>query len=141
MRYNSITAIGTLSNVNADTGDCFRLDPDACTGGSMPELRPVVEDKPGGDGSLNFPALTGAWIITLSGFLLIRSAGDEAGYFAAMDTLEASLLSALNAMRAAPANVVSSSGTLSCWLYSKATDQWEQALLTKRYTFSLVVET
>lgn len=141
MRYNSITAIGTLSNVNAATGDCLRLDPDACTGGEMASLRPVVEDAPGADGSLNFPALTGAWIITLSGFLLIRSAGDEAGYFAAIDTLEASVVAALNAMRAAPANVVSSSGTISCWLYSPYQAQWEQRLLTKRCTFSLVVET
>lgn len=138
MRYSSISAIGDFTALSPASTDWLHLDPTACTGGGAAPLRTSVEDKPGADGVLVFPPLDGAQIITLSGILVIRSAGDESGYFTAMDSLFASLQSALAALKTAPDDLVHSGGTLSVWLYSALSDGWQG--LSKTVTFGLVVD-
>lgn len=137
MRYSTISAIGDFTALSPASTDYLHLDPSACTGGVAAPLRTNVEDKPGADGPLIFPPLDGPQIITLSGVLVVRSA-TGAGYFTAMDTLLASLQSALDALKTAPDDLVHSGGTLSVWLYSAISDGWEG--MGKTVTFGLVVD-
>lgn len=139
MRYSTITAIGDFTALSPASTDWLFLDPAQCTGGGDATLRTNVEDAPGTDGVLVFPPLDGAQIITLAGKLLIGSAGDDAGYFAAEDALFASLKSALDALKTAPDDLAHSGGTLSVWKYS-AIDSGREGIL-KTVTFSLVVDT
>lgn len=134
MRWNTISAIGTLTDVNT-SGDCLLPIPSRCA--DNPSLRTTVEDAPGADGVLVFPPLDGARILTITGLLRINSAGDESGYFAAQDTLFGTIETALAALKAAPGNLVHSGGSLSVWLYSPLAPSVEGIL--EYVTFGLVV--
>lgn len=142
MRYSSIEAIGSFvaleAAVDTTTDDYLKLDPAKCTGGVDATLRTDVEDAPGQDGSLIEPGMDGAWIISLGGEFVIKTAGDDAGYFAAIDTILASLKSSLDALKAAPDDLVHSAGTLTVWKYASIADGWEN--LTKTVTFSVIVD-
>jgi hypothetical protein len=138
MRYSTISQIGSFTAVNGGAADYFLPDPTKCTGGDDAPLRTTVEPAPGLDGALILPPLDDAQIITLAGPLIITSAGDEAGYFAAMDTLFAALKTALAALKVAPDDLVSSDGTVKVWKYAGIDSGWED--LTKTVTFGLVVD-
>lgn len=138
MRYNTISQIGGFTALSAATPDYLRLDATACTGGDDPPLRTTIEPAPGVDGVLVFPPLDDAWIITLAGDLVITSAGDEAGYLAAQDTLLASLKSALDSLKTAPGNLVHSGGTLKVWKQAPLAGSWSG--IVKSVTFGLVVD-
>lgn len=139
MRYSTISAIGDFTALSAATADWLRLDPARCDGGADAPLRATVEPAPGVDGALVFPPLDDAQIITLAGDLMITSSGSDAGYFSAIDTLLASLKSALDALKTAPDDLVHSGGTLSVWKYTGITTGWAGLIMS--VTFGLVVDT
>jgi hypothetical protein len=138
MRYSTIDTLGTFTAFDITSTDYLRLDPTKCTGGEDPPLRTTIEPVPGGDGALILPPFDDAWIITLAGDLIITSAGDDVGYFEAQDTLLASLLSALEALKTAPDVLSSSSGDLMVWKYAPIDSSYQGAL--KSVTFGLVVD-
>lgn len=138
MRYATISQLGTFTAFDDGSDDYLHLDPTACTGGEDAPLRTTVEDAPGLDGVLVMPPFDGAQIITLAGDLIITSATDDAGYFTAMDTLAAAIKSALDAMKAAPDDLVHSGGTLKVWKYAAIDTSYQGAL--KRVTFGVVVD-
>lgn len=138
MRYSTISAVGTFTALSPATPDYLRMNPAACTGGADAPLRTTVEPSPGADGALIFPPLDDAQIITLSGDLIIKSTSAEAGYFTAVDTLLAALKTALDAMKAAPDDLVHSGGTLSVWKYAPIETTWAGILMS--VTFGLVVD-
>lgn len=138
MRYSTISQIGGFTALDASSVDYLALDPTACTGGDDAPLRTTIEPAPGLDGALVFPPLDDAWIITLAGPLIIGSAGDEAGYLAAQDTLLASLKTALDALKTAPDDLVHSAGTLKVWKYAPIVGSWSG--IVKTVTFGLVVD-
>lgn len=134
VRFGSITAIGSFTALNGTAADYLSLTPSRCV--DTPTLRTTVEHKPGAPGVLVLPALAGERILTFGGQVVIRSAGDEAGYFSAIDTLVASLESALDSMAAAPDDVDHSGGSLACWAYSPLVPTWEDVI--RIVTFGLV---
>lgn len=138
MRYSTISEIGSFTALSPVSTDYLLIDPARCSGGADAPLRTTVEDAPGADGALIFPPLDGAQIITLAGRLRILSASDDAGYFAAIDTLLASLKTALDAMKSAPDDLIHSAGTLSVWKYAPIDTAWEGAAML--VTFGLVVD-
>jgi hypothetical protein len=138
VRYSTISAIGVFTALSSATPDYLHIDPTRCSGGADAPLRTSVEPAPGADGALIFPALDDAQIITLAGDLVITSAGDESGYFSALDTLIAALKSALDALKAAPDDLVHSGGTLSVWKYAPLETSWGG--ITQSVTFGLVVD-
>jgi hypothetical protein len=139
MRYSSISAIGDFTALSPSSTDYLHLDPARCSGGADATLRTTVEDAPGADGVLIEPPLDGAQIITLAGVLVIRSDGSESGYFSALDTLFGSLKTALDALKAAPDDLVHSGGTLSVWKYAPIDTSFSGLLMS--VTFGLVVDT
>lgn len=139
MRYSSISAIGDFTALSESSYDYLALNPAACSGGADAPLRTTVEDAPGADGALIEPPLDGAQIITLAGLLIVTSAGDESGYLSALDTLLGSLKSALDALKAAPDDLVHSGGTLSVWKYAPLDTSWNGTLMS--VTFGLIVDT
>lgn len=138
MRYSTISAIGIFTALSPSSPDYLALDPSACQGGGDPPLRITTEPRSGQGGVYIFPPLDDAWIITLSGKLVIRSASDEAGHFAAEDTLFASLKAALDLLKSAPDDLVHSGGTLAVWKYAPIVDAREG--LDLRVTFGLLVD-
>lgn len=138
MRYSTISQLGGFTAFDIGSTDYLRLDPTKCTGGEDAPLRTTVEAAPGADGVLIFPPLDDAQIITLVGDLIIKSASDESGYFAAMDTLQASLKSALDALKTAPDDLVHAGGTRQVWKYAGIESSYQGAL--KTLTFSVIVD-
>lgn len=138
MRYSTISQIGTFTDLSTGSADYLKLDPGRCTGGDDAPMRTIVEPAPGLDGALIFPPLDDAQILTLGGDLVIRSAGDESGYLAAQDALLASLKAALDALKAAPGDLVHSAGTVSVWKYAGIDGGWQGVI--KTVTFGLVVD-
>lgn len=138
MRYSTISAIGSFTALSASSTDYLHLIPSRCTGGADSPMRTIVESAPGQDGALIFPPLDDAQIITLAGDFVITSDGTESGYLTAQDTLLASLKSALDAMKAAPDDLVHSAGTLSVWKYAPLETSWEGVVMA--VTFSLIVD-
>jgi hypothetical protein len=137
VRYSSISAIGAFTALAPASTDWLALDPRRCSGGAGPSLRAYYEDVPGGDGVLVYDALDGAQIVTLAGDLIITSAGDEAGYLAAIDTLYGSLASALATGKTGDITLTHSGGSLSCRYYSAIDHGWDGAV--KSVTFGLIV--
>jgi len=135
VRWSTISAIGDFTALNGNATDYLSTTPGRCT--DSPSLRTTVEDAPGADGVLVFPPLDGARILTIGGEIIIRSAGGESGYLAAIDMLYNSLASALASLKTAPDDLVHSGGTLSVWLYSPLVPGWEDLMQT--VTFGLVV--
>lgn len=80
---------------NDGTGDTGIHDPTTCTGLDQAPVRPTVEDAPQTDGGIWQPFKKGPRRIVLAGNAVIRSAGDEAGYLAAIATWEAALIQLL----------------------------------------------
>jgi hypothetical protein len=138
VRYSSISAIGVFTALSPATPDYLHIDPTRCSGGADAPLRTSVEPAPGADGALIFPPLDDAQILTLAGDLVITSDGSDSGYFAALDTLITSLKAALDALKAAPDDLVHSGGTLSVWKYAPLDTSW--AGITQSVTFGLVVD-
>jgi len=134
IRFGSVTAIGDFTALTAASTDYLSLTPSRCVDAGS--LRTTVENKPGGDGVYVFPPLDGARILTFGSQVVIRSTGSESSYYAAIDTLVASLESALDAMKAAPDDVVHSGGSLSAWLYAPLVPAWDDT--TRLVAFSLV---
>ena len=138
VNYSTISQIGGFTALSEATTDWLRITPDRCTGGADADVRTNVEDAPGANGVLVLPALIGQQIITLGGDMIIRSSADGgSGMVAARDTLLAALKVALGVMMDAPANLVHSGGTLSCWKYSKLDTSYANGLMA--VTFGLVV--
>lgn len=138
MRYGSISAIGDFTALNGSAPDYLALIADRCSGGDSATLRTEVEDAPGTPGALVQPPLYGAQYITLGGQVIITSSGTPSGYLSAIDTLIASLKSALDSLTTAPDDLVHSGGTLSVWLYGALDTGWEGTI--KTVTFSVVVD-
>jgi hypothetical protein len=138
VRYSTISAIGGFSALTSATPDYLALDANRCSGGADAPLRTTIEPAPGADGALIFAPFDDAQIITLAGDLTITSDGSDAGYFAALDTLLASLKAALDALKAAPDDLVHSGGTLKVWKQAPLETSW--AGITMSVTFGLVVD-
>ncbi len=134
IRFGSVTAIGSFTALTSSSTDYLSLTPSRCV--DTPTLRTTVEDAPGAPGVLVFPPLRGARILTFGGQVVIRSDGSDSGYYSAIDTLVASLESALAAMEGAPDDVDHSGGSLSCWAYAPNAPTWDD--ITRLCTFSLV---
>lgn len=141
LRYASVTQIGAFTALDPSFGDYLAIDPERCSGGGGPPQRVTVEPSPVGDGALIFPTLDDAWIVTLGGDLVVTSNGQssEGGYFAALDTLYASLKTALDALKSAPDDLVHSHGTEQVWRNSEITDEWT-SFWTVAVTFRLAVD-
>lgn len=139
MRYNTITAIGTFTALEGAAADYLHLVPSRCSGGDDAEVDMDMEPAAGADGVDVFSILDGQMPITLSGDLLITSTGVDAAYLAAVDTLLASLKTALNALKAAPDDLVHSGGTLSVWKRGKLDPVWDDDTKILSVTFGLLV--
>lgn len=138
----------TISNIGGFTAftnavpDYLAPVPDSCTGLGGPDLR-VEDDEnaPDDDGDLIFPRLDGQWILTLVYDAIVTSTGATAddGYRAAVNTLVASLKTALDAMKLAPDDLVHGGGTEQAWFHSKLDPTWVNHHLC-RVTFGLKVD-
>ena len=140
----SITAIGTFtaldnSYLNAGLTDYLAIDPSACTGFGDAPLRTTAYPAAGEDGVNIFPPKDDALIMSLVGDLVIGSAapGSVSAYLTAQTTLYQSLKSALDALKAAPADLVHSAGSMKVWKQSEI-DPTYTSYWTMRVTFSLI---
>lgn len=127
MIYSSITDIGAFSSVNLDGSDSLILLRERCSGMEDADYDPVVKDAPGQDGVLLFPSFERGQPIILGGLLNVVS-GE---YFAGAETLEASIISALDAMIDAADDLVwtgGGGGTLSVFKKSKYVASQENGL-------------
>jgi len=139
----SITAIGTfvaLDNSFLNSGahaDYLAIDPGACTGFGDAPLRTTAYPAAGEDGVNIFPPKDDALIMSIVGDLVIGSASDTPGYLAAQTALYQSLKTALDALKAAPDDLVHSAGSMKVWkqgpLDPTFTSYW-----TMRVTFTLI---
>jgi hypothetical protein len=141
IRYQSISAIGDFTALTASDEDYLAIDPARCAGGGGPPQRTTIEPAPGEDGALIFPPFDDAWIVTIAGDLFVTSTGhsSEAGYFAAVDTLLASLKSALDSLKTTPGSLTHSGGTESVWLNAALDPTWQDFFMCS-VTFGLVVD-
>lgn len=139
--YQKITGIGAFTALSNADADYLALDPSRCTGLGDAALRTTTYDAPGEDGELIFPALDGQHIITLVGDIVCTSAdtGTMDDYFAAVDTLYASLKSALDGMKSTAGDLVTAGGTLKVKKYGPADDAWQNFWVCS-VTFSLIVD-
>ena len=141
LRYASISQIGAFTALSKTDADYLALDPARCAGGGGPSLRTNIEDAPGQDGSLIFPPLDSAWILTLAGDLFVTSTGhsSEASYLDAVDALIASLASALDSLKTAAGDLVHAGGTEAVWFNSQLETTWTDFFMCS-VTFGLVVD-
>lgn len=142
MRPSTITQIGTFTALSIDVADDYlALRPSKCNIGEAP-IRMTQEPAPGEDGALIEPPLDDLWTPTLVGDLVVTSTGlsSEAGYREAMDTLLASLRSAVNDAKTAPQDLVHSGGTLKFWKYGPVMDAWDDFENTCEVTFSIAID-
>lgn len=141
IRVQSITSLGAFAAFDNTHADYIQLDPARCTGGADAPLRTTLEPAPGEDGSLIFEPFDDAQILTLVGDVFITSNGgsSEAGYFAAYDTLIASLIAALDAGKAAPIDLVHAGGTAKVWKYAPVEETWANYWFAS-VTFGVVVD-
>jgi len=139
MRVSTISQIGAFTALDEGAGDWLRLDPNRCSGTEDAPLRTNLFQRSMQDGVEIEPPFDDAWILTLGGDLLITSDADGgSGTMAAEDTLLASLKSALDALKAAPDDLVYGGGTLSVWKYSPIESTRQSGV--KAVTFGLVVD-
>jgi hypothetical protein len=136
----TITAIGAFTALSSATADYLQLDPQRCSLPANGTARTTVEPKAGADGVFVELALEGEQILTLGGDLIVTSNGNssEAGYFTAVATLIASLKTALDALKAADANLVHAGGSTPVRWYSALEPTW-QNFFACSVTFGLVV--
>ena len=140
----SITAIGTFTALDnpylaAGLTDYLSIDPTACTGFGDAPLRVTAYPAAGEDGVNIFPPKDDALIMSIVGDLVIGSADgdDNAAYLAAQTTLYQSLKTALDALKAAPASLVHSAGSMKVWKQGQL-DPGFTSYWTMRVTFSLI---
>lgn len=138
MRPETITAIGDFTALTDSDTDYLAIDPGRCSGVDDAPLRTTVYPKAGTDGAFVFPPLDDAQILTLCGAAIINSAGEPDDYRDAVETLFQSLLSALNAMKAAPDALVHTDGSVDVRKHSAAEKSWEGAVCF--FTFAVVVD-
>lgn len=139
--YQKITGIGSFTALTNADADYLAIDPSRCTGLGDAALRTTAYDAAGEDGENIFDALDGQHVITLVGDLICTSAdsSDMDAYFAAVDTLYASLKSALDGMKSTPGDLVTNGGTLKVRKWGPAEDGWQNYWLCS-VTFSLIVD-
>ena len=148
MRPETITAIGSFTALTNADDDYLAIDPSRCTGFADAPLRTTFEPIPGADGVLILPAYDDAQILTLAGDLIVTSTGSssESGYQAAVDTLLASLKTALDAMKSSAGTLTHSGGSLSVWKQAPIDASWALAgssagvPYVMQVTFGLVVD-
>ncbi len=140
MRYSTISAIGAFTALSAASADYLHLVPSRCSGGADASVRITVEDAPGADGTLIFPAFDGAQVILLGGDFVIKSDGADPGYFSAQDTVFASLKAALDTLKSAPGDLVHSGGTLKVWKHDPLDTTWDDNAKILSVTFGLIVD-
>lgn len=138
MRYDTISAIGDFTALTAASTDYLRLDPGRCVGGDDPPLRTRIQPKPGAHGAFVYPPLDDAQIITLAGVVVIESGSSDGDYLDSVEDLYQDLKAALDAMRAAPDDLVHADGSLSVWKYAPAEKSWDATVCS--ITFSVVVD-
>lgn len=141
IRYQAITGIGSFTALSNSSSDYLALDPARCSGLGDAPLRTTVYDAPGQDGALIFPPLDGQKVITLGGDLIVTSTGstNETGYFAAVDTLYASLKSALDSAKGSVQDLVTPGGTLKFRKHGPLDEEWVNYWACA-VTFSLIVD-
>lgn len=96
--YNApatLTTGGGTITFNDATGDTGIHDAGNCTGLDQAPIRATIEDKPQAAGGIWQPFLSGPRRVVLAGEIVIRSAGDEAGYLGAVADWENALVAAL----------------------------------------------
>jgi hypothetical protein len=141
MRVSTISQIGSFTALSSASADYLALRPSKCSGMDAP-LRTTVEPAPGESGALIFPPFDDAWIITLGGELVVTSTGSsaEGSYRTAIDTLLASLKSAIDGLKTAPGNLVHGATTLKVWKYGPVEEDWDDLETVCGVTFSLIVD-
>jgi hypothetical protein len=142
MRVLTISGIGAFTALSSADADYLALRPSQCSGIGEAPIRITQEPAPGEDGALIEPPLDDAWVITLAGELVVTSTGSssEGSYRAAVDTLLASLKTAVAAAKTAPIDLVHSGGTLKVWKYGPVDESWDDQELICSVTFSLLVD-
>ena len=140
----SISAIGAftaLNNPYLDNGlaDYLAIDPSACTGLGDAPLRTTAFPAAGEDGVNIFAPKDDALIMSIVGDLIVTSTGpsNEPGYFPAVVALYQELKTAIDALKAAPASLVHSAGSMKVWKQSEI-DPTFTSYWTIRVTFSLI---
>lgn len=141
VRYQSISKIGAFTALTSTSADYLAIDPSRCSGGSDAPLRVTEDDAPGLDGALIFPPFDSAQIITIAGDLFVTSTGlsSEGSYFTALDTLLASLKSALDGLKTTPGDLTHAGGTTKVWKHSPLEETWQNYWFCS-VTFGLVVD-
>lgn len=141
----SITAIGTFNKfdnafLNAGLTDYLAIDPSQCSGFGDAALRTTTYDAPGEDGELIFPPKDGALILTIYADLVIGSTEGESNvaYLTAATTLYQELKAELDALKAAPADLVHSAGSMKVWKYGPADPSFPNNYWQMAVTFSLI---
>lgn len=140
----SITQIGDFTafdNAYLDAGleDYLAIDPSACSGFGDPPARTTIYDAAGTDGGLVYPVKDGAMQMTLVGDIVVTSTGlsSEDGYTAAVSALYQDLKDALDALKAAPDDLVHADGSMKVWKNGPLDPSWT-SFWTMRVTFALV---
>ena len=138
----TITTIGGFTAFTDADEDYLAADWKACTGLGGPDLR-VDDDENAADtdGDFVFPRLDGPWIVTLVFDVVVTSTGPTAddGYRAAVNARVSSLITALNAMKAAPDDLTHAGGTEQAWFHSKVEPSWTSDDVC-RVTFGLKID-
>ena len=140
----SITAIGAFTKfdnsfLNAGLEDYLAIDPGRCTGFGDAPLRTTVDDAPGLDGVLIEPPKDGALAMTIVGSLVVTSTGltNDTGYLEALVSLYQELKTALDALKAAPDDLVHGAGSMKVWKNGPL-DPSYPSFWTIDVTFSLI---
>lgn len=140
----SITQIGTFDKfdnafLHAGLADYVAIDPAQCSGFGDAPLRTTVYDAPGEDGALIVPPKDGGLILTIYADIVVTSTGlsNETGYLAAVAALYAELKAAIDALKAAPDDLVHNDGSMKVWKNGPV-DPSFPSYWTMGATFSLI---
>lgn len=142
MRPSTISAIGAFTALSNADDDYLAIAPSRCSGFGDAPLRTTVLAAAGEDGALIFPPLDDAQIITLAGDFVVTSTGlsSETGYRDAVEALYESLVTALDAGKAAAIDLVHGGGTLKVWKNGEVDQAWDDFETVCSVTFSVVVD-
>jgi hypothetical protein len=140
------TFAGIEINDTTDGTDRLVLGEDGVTGLDGAPIRSEVDDQGQSDGGIVHPKFFAARVITFKGFCEIRSVsiGQNATYYAALNTLEAAVVSALEgALNSASALTWTPTGggarSISCTYGVQGGEiQFGGSMLEKTFEFTLV---
>lgn len=127
----TLTTPGTDITFNAASGDTYALDPERCAGLDQAPLRTPMDDNPQAAGAILHDFLRAGRPVTLGGHLI-----NATGTASARNTLEANLVSALEAIEQAdgtfvitPSGMAAKTLTVRCLAPAAFSGAWQKTFL------------